>query len=257
MAGLRELQHEFLDYLLDNTATGITAAIESTPRRSAEERMALYGVAYKLRLKEALSTDYDRLYSYMGDELFDQLMLAYIGKYPSHHPNLRYFSQHMAKLVEQQAPFNQLPEVAEIIRIEQAFANSFDAADCECVTIARLAALKAEDWSTLELKFHAAVQLLPQQYNSFQIWKALSNQEAPPDKIGDATIWLVWRQDLVSRYRALSDAEACALGIVIHGGTFAELCESLLDYFNEEETSQQAAGFLQRWIREQMVCELV
>ena len=78
MAVLRELQNEFLGYLLDNSSADIVERIESSPKRSAEERMDLYGVAYKLRLKEAISTDYDRLYSYLGDELFEQLMLSYI-----------------------------------------------------------------------------------------------------------------------------------------------------------------------------------
>ena len=256
MAVLRELQNEFLGYLLDNSSASIVERIESSPKRSAKERMDLYGVSYKLRLKEAISTDYDRLYSYLGDELFEQLMLNYIKRYPSHHPSLRYFSQHMVELVEQLKPFDQLPEVAEIAHIEKAFCDSFDAANCHSIDITELAQLDADVWATLKLDFHASVQQLPQQYNSFQIWKALSNDEIPPEKVTDEATWLIWRQALVSRYRALSAAEAMALNIAMTGGTFGELCEALLDFFSEEEIPKQAVGFLQRWINDQMVCEL-
>jgi len=256
MSALRKLQSEFLGYLLDNSAADITERIESSPRRSAEQRMALYGNAYTLRLKEALSTDYDRLYSYLGDELFETLMDKYIESYPSHHPSLRYFGQYMVDLVERLEPFSHLPEVAEIARIENAFGDSFDAADCNRTTLDQLARLDPETWPTLKLRFHDAVQLLPQHYNSFQIWRALSNEETPPQKAADEATWLIWRQDLVSRYRALSSAEAVALDIAMTEGTFADLCEALLDNFSEEETPQQAVGYLQQWIYDQMVCEL-
>ena len=95
MDALRKLQHDFLGYLLDESSNDIVDSIESTPHRSAEQRMALYGNAYVLRLKEALSTDYERLHSYLGDDLFDSLMQRYIEHYPSQHLSLRYFGQYM------------------------------------------------------------------------------------------------------------------------------------------------------------------
>jgi len=217
--------------------------------------MSLYGNAYTLRLKEALTTDYERLHSYLGDELFETLMQHYIVSYPSHHPSLRYFSQHMVDLIERLEPFNQLPEVAEIARIEQAFADSFDAANCQSVTLDQLAELEPETWATLTLCFHGAVQLLPQRHNSFQIWQALSREEAPPLKTASDTTWLIWRQDLVSRYRALESAELAALTIALSAGSFADVCAALLEHFNEQETPQQAVGYLQQWINDQMVCE--
>jgi hypothetical protein len=256
MHALRKLQQEFLGYLLDDSSVGIVERIESTPRRSAEQRMVFYGNAYTLRLKEALTTDYERLHSYLGDELFETLMQQYIDSYPSHHPSLRYFGQHMVVFVEQQEPFKQLPEVAEIARIEKAFGDSFDAADCKSTSLDQLIQLDPEEWATLTLRFHGAVQLLPQHYNSFQIWQALSNESTPPQKTAGDTTWLIWRQDLVSNYRALDNAELAALTIAMSAGSFADLCEGLLEHFSEQETPQQAVAYLQRWINDQMVCEL-
>ena len=256
MDTLRRLQNEFLDYLLDDSSAGIVRRIESTPRRSAAQRMALYGNAYILRLKEALSTDYERLHSYLGDELFDNLMQAYIERYPSQHTSLRYFGRHMVALIEQLAPYNQVPEVAEIARIEQAFANSFDAADCACVTLEQLAGLEPAAWAGLSIRFQDAVQLLPLHYNSFPIWRALSNEEIPPKQAAAQSNWLIWRQDLVSRYRALEDAEAAALNVALASGSFAEVCTALLDYFTEADTPLQAVGYLQQWVHDEMVCGL-
>lgn len=253
MDALRKLQHEFLGYLLDDSATTIVARIESTPQRSAEQRLAFYGNGYRLRLQEALSTDYERLHSYLGDVLFDSLMQQYIDAYPSHHTSLRYFGQHMAELVKQQEPFSLYPEIAEIAGIEQAFADSFDAADSTIARLEQLAQLPAAAWVNLRLSFHVSVQLLSQQTNSFQIWRALANEEIPPQASADETTWLIWRQDLVSRYRALETAELAALNAAIAGHSFADICEALLEHFDEDETPQRAVTYLQQWINDQMV----
>lgn len=256
MKTLRKLQHEFLGYLLEDSAPAIVERIESTPQRSAEQRMSYYGQAYILRLKEALSTDYERLHCYLGDELFDRLMMQYIETYPSQQSSLRYFGQHMLQLVEAIEPFKSLTEVAEITHIEQAFANSFDAADCQCVTQSQLAQLAPEAWSSLTLRLHNSVQLLPQRYNSFQIWKMLENEQIPPEKTPDNTTWLIWRYDLISQYRALDSAELTALTIATSTGSFTQICEAMLNHFSEEEVPLKAVGYLQQWISDQMVCEI-
>ena len=256
MNALRNLQQEFLSYLLNESSVGVIDRIESNSQCKAEGRMTLYSNAYVLRLKEALSTDYERLHIYLGDELFENLQQNYITTYPSHNPSLRYFGQYMVDLVEQLEPFSQLPEVAEITRIEKAFLESFDAADEQYVELGHLVKIEPDAWPALTLRFHDSLQLLPQHHNSFQIWKALADEQTPPQKTDSETTWIIWRQDLVSRYRALEAAELTALKIVIYGGDFAEVCEGLLKHFSETETPQKAVMFLQQWINDQMVCEL-
>lgn len=256
MDALRNLQFNFLNYLQNDEAIEIVNFIESTPQCSAKQRMAFYGNAYILRLKEALSIDYERLHSYLGDDLFEHLIQNYIESYPSHNPSLRFFGRNMVHLVENLEPFKQLSEVAEITRIEQAFGDSFDAVDTQSITLDQLAQLKPTAWATLTLRFHDAVQLLPQHYNSFQIWQAMSNKQAPPIKTTCDTTWLIWRKDMVSRYRALEAAELSALKTAKSGGNFAKVCEALLDYYSETETPQKAITFLQQWINDQMICKL-
>lgn len=260
MTTLNKLQHEFLDYLVDgstiSSGSHIVERVESTSQQSASQRLTLYGNAYVLRLKEALMTDYEHLHAYLGDALFDRLMLEYINTYPSKHTSLRYFSEHMVELLKQVEPFNELEEVIEIAIIEQAFAHSFDAADAICVELNQLATIEPSAWATLTLQFHPAVQILPQQYNSFQIWQALSNEKTPPAKTAEQTSWLIWRENLVSRYRALDAAELSALSVAMSGGNFADVCEALYEHFDEQQTPVKAIGYLQMWINEQMVSEI-
>ncbi len=256
MASLHNLQQNFMDYLLDNSEIQIIDSIVSTPERSASQRMHFYGNAYRQRLKEALSTDYERLHGYLGDELFENLMDRYIDLYPSSHPSLRYFGAHVVELVSTVEPFIQWPEVVEIAKIEQAFNNSFDACNADAITLSQLQALAPEAWTRFTLTFHDSVQLLPQRYNSFQIWQALSEEQAPPARTDDSSCWVIWRQDLVSRYRSLQQPELTALQSALSGGSFVDICEVLMTFYNEQETPQLAVGFLQQWIHDQMICEI-
>lgn len=256
MSELRQLQQSFFGHLL-GTPTGVVEHIQSTPDTSAEQRLGIYATGYRLRLKEAITTDYERLYSYLGDDLFEQLMDNYIDTYNSHHTSLRYYSQHMVELLEQQEPFSSNPELSEIARIEQAFNFSFDAANCTSVGIDQLTHITPDAWPSMKLQFHASTKILPCNYNSFPIWKALSEETTPPALTQAASTWVIWRKDLVSKYRALPDAEARALGLALAGATFSDLCEGLLDYYDEEQIPVQAVTYLQSWINERMVCQLV
>jgi len=251
---LHDLQHQFMDYLLDGT-TAIVDQIESTPMRSAKGRLDLYASAYRLRLKEAITTDYDKLASYLGDERFDQLMDRYIDSYPSHTANLRYFSIHMPELIRNDADYAHLPELYELASIERAFANSFDAKDLQFVTIEDLATLPEQAWGTLTFKFQNSVQIVWLEHNSFPIWKALADETIPPkvEKTSEKA-WILWRRsDLVSHYRIVSTEEIAILALAMEGENFAGICEKLLDFYTEEETPMKAISFLQTWIAEEML----
>ena len=252
---LHELQQAFLAYLLDDSAGAIAGRIVSTPQRPAEQRLRFYGNAYRVRLKEALETDYERLHTYLGDELFDALVQQYIDRYPSHYRSLRDYGSRLAQLTGNLEPFCRWPEVAELARIEQAFGHSFDAADAPAATLQALQALAPEAWATLHLGFHPSVQLLPQRYNSFQIWQALTDGTPPPDRTRDDSTWLIWRHNLVSSYRSLPHAELAALQVMLAGGSFAEMCELMLQYRNKDEAALYALTCLQQWIHDGMICE--
>jgi hypothetical protein len=255
---LHDLQQNFMNYVLGEQSDMVDK-IESTPALSAKGRLDIYATAYKLRLKEAITTDYGKLHSYLGDEQFDDLMERYIDKYPSHITNLRYFSISMPELLRDEAPFKQVPVLAELARIEAAFANSFDAADHNFITINDLAALAPEAWGTLQIEFQKSVQILAMKYNSFAIWKALSADEMPPKPIKSeqAVMWILWRRsDLVSHYRAMTEPEYAALNLAMKGEDFSAICEKLLSFFSEEETPMKAVGFLQSWIQEEMLSGL-
>ncbi len=252
---LKQLQQSFFGHLVGEQ-TDVIEHIQSTSDRSASQRLNIYASGYRLRLKEAISTDFDKLFSYLGDDLFEQLMDAYIDRYQSSHPSLRYYSKNMCELLKAEEPFTQYPELIELANIEQTFNNSFDAADCDTITMDKIAEIAPEAWADLSITFHASMALLPLQKNTFPIWKALSEEQSPPNSLVEPSIWMIWRKDLVSRYREVSEAESKILTLAMNGENFTQLCEAMLAFCDEEQAPMQVIGLLQNWINEKLVCDL-
>ena len=180
-------------------------------------------------------------------------MERYIQKVYSHHPSLRYYSQYLPDLLRDEAPWNEAPELHELAKIEKAFCDSFDAADCTPAAVEDLAAIDPGHWPELTVRFNKSVQLIPTRYNSFLIWQALSDGKEPPEVTEDSSTWLLWRRDLISQYLAVSTPEAEAFRIMQAGGSFSEMCESLLDHYDAQETPAQAVALLQGWLAEKMI----
>ncbi|RMG32301.1 MAG: DUF2063 domain-containing protein [Gammaproteobacteria bacterium] len=252
MQTLRELQRSFLGRLLQQPSD-IADAICSTPEMSADARLDIYATGYRLRLMEALETDYPQLHAYLGDALFERLMNAYIDRYPSDTTSLRHYSRHMPQLLRTLPPFDAHPILRELEEIERGFNDSFDAGDAEPVDAAILGTIPPEDWPLLRLHFHPSLRILHHRRNAFAIWRALSDGETPPPVVDDPGTWVIWRRELVSRYRALSDFEAEAMAGALQGETFAVLCEALLQWFDAETVPAQAMQLLQNWLAEQMI----
>lgn len=256
MNALRQLQQQFMSHLLGQPST-IDSQIQSTQVMSANDRLHIYGNAYRMRLKEALETDYDILHAYIGDEQFHALMDHYIDSYPSNTTSLRYFSTMLPIMLQQQSPYKHYPEIYELALIEQVFANSFDADNAAVINLADFASVPEQAWPSLQFNFQPSLQLVKCESNAFAIWKALSAEEMPPEKQLKSQRWVVWRRsDLITHYRPVEDAEFVAINEARSGATFAELCEQLLAFYSEQETPMQAVGFLQSWVQEEMLAGL-
>ncbi|HLA75833.1 MAG TPA: DNA-binding domain-containing protein, partial [Gammaproteobacteria bacterium] len=140
-------------YMLTPAAEqGIVQHIATTRRASSKVRLDVYAEAYRLRLQEALSTDFEALHGLLGDTQFEQLCLKYIEAHPSQHFSLRYFGQHMSHFLHVSPSYSTQPVLAELAAFEWALIDAFDAPDSELVNLEDIASLPAEHWSTMCLE---------------------------------------------------------------------------------------------------------
>jgi hypothetical protein len=216
----------------------------------AQQRIGVYRDAYRLRLAEALASNYPALAQYLGDTDFSVLAQAYSMAHPSRHASIRWFGDALAAFLQAQAPWSSNPVLHELARFEWALRHTVDAADAPALTAAALQALPPENWPALRLALQPAATLLQLDWNTPGIWRCLVEQQALPARQSCPQHWLVYRrQDLMAMWRSAAADEAQLLLSIGKGITFADLCDVMAEHNAQPETiPAQAALLLRQWV---------
>ncbi|MFP6847699.1 MAG: DNA-binding domain-containing protein [Pseudomonas sp.] len=249
---LSDWQREVQAYLLDPAGQpnpALQASLLGSAALSAEQGLAIYHNAYRVRLLEALRGDYPAVHGWLGDEEFDALALAYLNVHPSQHFSLRWLGAQLAEFIDGYLVPAQAAPLSELARLEWAFTLAFDAVDGAPLSLTQMAALPAEDWPSLQVRLLPSVQWLVCRHNSLAIWRAHKEQGEFPGSqpLAEVESCVIWRDQLITRYRSQGADEVTALqGMAVHGWSFAELCGALSEL--GEQAPMQAVTWLRQWL---------
>jgi len=254
MNDLANLQALFQEHVVHGTQENVDVFI-GDQKASAKERAGVYYNAYRLRLIEILRIDFPGLCALMTAEEFTALGQRYLDVHPSHYPTVRWFGKYLATFLANDDVLAERSYLAEMATFEWARGKAFDAANSEVVSIDELGAVPAEDWPSLCLEFHSSLQRSSYTWNIGPIWRAVNAELAVPEPItlSKPKQLALWRKDLVIYWRSFGEAEAWALDTFVSGGSFADVCAGLCDWFDAEEVPVEAAGMLRQWITEGLV----
>ena len=255
---LAELQRAFQNHVLHQDGA-IAAQINGTPQMPVADRLEVYADAYWLRLVEALGATYPQLQTQIGSEAFSDLGRLYLQEYPSTHFSVRWFGDRLHRVLHEIDEYREQPWLQELARWEWALAAAFDAEDVAALPLEALASVEPSQWPSLQFRCHPSLHRLTLRTNAPALFKALADEtETPaPQRLGEAQHWIIWRQELATRYRRLEDDEAAALSTVCAGGTFEEMCETLAEHHEPEAVPVTAAGMLKGWIVAGTIAEAV
>lgn len=248
MSTLERIQQDVQAYVLqmdDNTEKKIFAH-----SASALEHWSVYQNAYTSRLCEVLSQDYPKLLAYLGEKNFFQLARNYLKNYPSRVPNARYVGMRLSVYLKQVFPEDDF--FSQLALFEWSLGVALDAADAKPLGLEDLQAIPAESWPEMVFQLHPSVQILPLSYNVPAIWKALEQQQVPPERVQQTTSWVVWRRDLDSHFCSLEPSEAKAMALIQRAEDFSAVCDSLYQELGEE-TETLLVSWLLNWCNQQML----
>lgn len=251
---LPALQDAFQRFVLDGTR-GVEMAIAPGHHDNREARLQIYYDAYRARLLEALSSDYNALRAMVGEAEFRSLCFAYVEATRSSWRNVRWYGGGLADFLMQTAPWKDEAALSECARFEWTLTLAFDAADEPHLAFETIAALPSHAWTTLRLRFHPSVQIIALHGNAHALRTAVDAGTALPHPTWseDPIDWLIWRQDNGVRFRSLAGLESIALRAARGGASFPEICAGLLDYVAEEDVAAHAAGFLRAWVDDALI----
>lgn len=255
-SALGRLQDSFQTYLL--ALAGPMEQEIVSDALDARTRLAIYADAYRLRLLEALETDFVALRAVLGPEAFDRLGRAYIDAYPSDHYSLRYFGRHLSRFLAYADPYRDNLLLAEIARFEWALTDAFDAPDVSVAAVDDMAGIPSGSWPELRFEFHPSLQRIELQWNAPAIWNAVDGEQPIPEpqKSEFPIGWMVWRQGLQIYFRSLSVDQAWMLDALRDGQTFAEVCEGLTEWIDAQHVALHAAGLLKQWLEDGLIAQI-
>jgi uncharacterized protein (UPF0276 family) len=242
---LAQLQHEFQGYVLDRDPA-VLQHVSGTAAADAATRMSVHVRGYTLKLLGALEADYPVLKAIVGGEEFEALGHAYIAAQASISADLHGFEEGLLPFLDSEPRWSERPELADMARFEWAMARSFDAADENVLSREALTGLTAESWARLRFIVHPAVQRIELRTNAAHAWSAWARGESlPPLRRNAASAtWLLTRQELKVRFRAMASEEATAFDRLAAGACFAQWCDEL----GPGVIAERAVELLNRWL---------
>lgn len=265
MNQLQNLQHTFQDCVLNKDDSSSTSWISASGRATPEIQLSAYSYAYKARLKEVLANDFPAMIMAIGDEQFYQLADDYIDTYPSRYFSLRDFGKNMMGFILQQiksnennANFQDNLWLYELGLFEWTLGQAFDAANDKIFTEQDMSSVSTEDWPELKFKLHSSVQRLDFEWNTAEMWQALT-ADTPVEVTANkekTNSWLIWREQLITRFRSLQTDEQIALDTIRNGGSFNDVCEALVCIIDEENVPMHAASLLKGWITQGLISDV-
>ncbi len=257
LSALQQALQAYLAGASDRPPAELLEELQGSAAVGAADGLRIYHNAYRARLLAVLREDFPALQQWLGAESFEQLALAYLAAWPPRHFSLRWLGEKLPEFIAGYVAEPQLSPLRELATLEWAFTLAFDAEDAEVLSAAGMTCLPAEDWVTLRAALAPSVNWLQLQYNTLALWKAARDGEPLPEliRLPETCSCLVWRHDLLCRYRSLGPDEATALRSFIDGESFAELCAALLPHHGEQ-APLQAAVWLRQWVSDGLLVRL-
>ncbi|MGJ3259415.1 MAG: putative DNA-binding domain-containing protein [Rhodospirillales bacterium] len=215
--------------------------------------MKAYDHAYRTRLVEILTEDFEGLHTLLGDEQFFKMLGEYVDVHPSTTRSVRWLGRHLPDWLRQSETWGTLPEVTSMAAFEWMLGLAFDAPDAPPVGVAEIGDVPPEAWPMLMFTFHPALNTATLDCDVSAFYRAVKAEaepEGPPVRYENPVTWAAWRdpETMIVTYRPLDLDEAMALGAARAGQTFDGICETVADHTEADEAAVRAAGLLRIWV---------
>jgi len=242
-------QQQMMSALLTGNPA-ITDHIAGDHNLNAQQRLSIYQSGYRLRLREVIDNDHPVLGSYLGDDLFEQMVDGYIAAIPSKFRSLRHYCDPLPDYLQRDDFFSQHPHIAELARFERCLLSSFDAPDRDTASVETLQQIAAEKWPQMTLRFHPSLQLFTSDTNAVEIWQALKAEQAPPEPLQRQTCWVAWRnRERLTEFRSVDSLERTLLNGFLEGDNFSSAAELTAALVSEESAANELLTLLLHWLQ--------
>lgn len=231
----------------------LRSGCDSAARRLGAEvapGLRVYQNNYRAQLVACLEDSFAQTRAWIGGEAFHAAVVRHVERVPPSSWTLDAYPRDFPATLRLLYPDD--PEVAELAWLELTLGEVFVASDAVALTVADVTDI---DWDNAVMRFTPTLDIAEARTNAADIWAALSREVAPPavefHRAPGALI--VWRQSMVSRFRAIDAGEHRALLLARGGATFGALCAAIVAERGETDGIAQAGAWLGQWLADGMI----
>lgn len=221
--------------------------IHPKPQLSAAEQLAIYQTSYRIRLKQAITTDYPCLAKAMPADDFNQLLDRYISTTPSTSYNLDFYPLNFWSFVRD----HHTVACSEIATLEGAIAAAFILPDSTPLNSSELSTLSPDELEHTHFKLRRASRLLQFHYNTEATLQAFRQNIPAPERSLQDHYLLIYRHNNEVQRHPLDAVEYQLLCAIHKGDNFKTAIATVLKNnaaLNEEQIASLIARWFPRWI---------
>lgn len=267
-------QAQFWDWInhprdLNEDAQNIELVLTPHSRLSQAEALSIYNNAYHQRLVEVSSALFPVLFNTLGRELYTQLWIGYMGKFPPRNGPIHRIGESLLAYVREHDQFRALPAVADIVELESLLITLFDKIDETAYTLADLQSLPQEAWPTTRFRAKQDWALMHSRFDLEDYWRRMQEFMASGASAGTAEFglqkissgWtdglpnqLVYRKQHRMQFQSVNHELAVFLEAIQNGENFADICATIAIEFPDQEAPALSLNLLLKTLELELLC---
>jgi len=180
MPSLRELQQRAYRAIALDEHVALVAGAVDRPRA----RLAVYRNNARVTFEKALTTTYPVVQRLVGEPCFRGLARELARDFPSRSGDLGRFGAELSALLEIYYRDTTFEYLADVARLEWAYAEAETAADAAPLDLRALGEVEPDDYSQLRFVLHPSSRFVTSRYPVLSIWEAHQADDVRPVALG-------------------------------------------------------------------------
>ncbi|ABE65206.1 conserved hypothetical protein (plasmid) [Nitrobacter hamburgensis X14] len=239
-------QKEFAAALLDPEQPAPTGVVgpDGDP---CPKRFAVYRNNVVVGLIEILRAVYPAVRRLVGDEFFDAMAGVHVRIEPPRSPILVEYGGRFPAFIETFRLASSLPYLADVARIEWAWAEAYHARDACALTASSFSEVPIDQYPSLRLQLHPSVRVVRSAMPALTIWNMNVRDSDSGEVVfdGEGETALVARPDAVVQVRSLSPGAPDFIDAIGARHTVAKAAELAGECDGRFDLSSTIAGLIE------------
>lgn len=233
----------------------VAERIAASSRIDACERVEIYRRMHLARLVEALADDYQVIRRYLGETVFEQLVIDYATAFPSRSYTLAHFGRHLPRFLSESWPGAEAAFLADLARVEAAMNRALDAPPAEPLPREALAGMSREDWPSVRLVPQPALELLQLQYPVGRHLAARDGAGDLPVPPAEGASLVVFQDGGYARWHEVDPPAAFdVLTGLVRGDTLTGAVDAAMDQMPPDRLAESLFGWFEEWLGLGLFC---